>query len=219
MTENFIPEEINYRNNQQFLVYLHQGTRPCYLQLTNDELLLLSRVMSNLELFVYLGRIKCSMMCRVGLLLRDKFRKLFNFVIKAMFILGGKSWIFGKCVQHWDGISSVVLHASFFSKPQFSFDYYKNKAAGYRGFQGVSKPEGKYCTVSGKYRHCYSSVIMRREINLGKVFLAISENIFPWKTSTKFLLRKEDHNDFFSSLKKCGLKANVVTWLESTLGS
>lgn len=148
------PEEINYRNNQQFLVYLHQGTRPCYLQLTNDELLLLSRVMSNLELLVYLGRIKCSMMCRVGLLLRDKFRKLFNFVIKAMFTLGGKSWIFGKCVQHWDGISSVVLHASFFSKPQFSFDYYKNKAAGYRGFQGVLKPEGKYCTISGKCRHC-----------------------------------------------------------------
>lgn len=91
MTENVFPEEINYRNNQQFLVYLHQGTRPCYLQLTNDELLLLSCVMSNLELLVYLGRIKCSMMCRVGSLLRDKFRKLFNFLIKTMFTLGGKS--------------------------------------------------------------------------------------------------------------------------------
>lgn len=58
--------------------------------------------MSNLELLVYLGRIKCSMMCRVGLLLRDKFRKLFNFMIKAMFTLEGK-------VEYLENVCSIEM--------------------------------------------------------------------------------------------------------------
>lgn len=120
------------------------------------------------------------MMCRTGLLLRDKFRKLFvQFHDKGYVYTGGK-------VEYLQNLCSIameflqlccMLHFSLNSNlSSITIKIKQQVTEVFKGFQNLRENIVLFLANVGIAKLI---LIMKREINLGKVFLAIFENIFP----------------------------------------
>lgn len=142
-------------------------------------------------------------------------------MIKAIFTPGGK-------VELLENVCSVAMEflplccvVTFSLSPRSPSTAIKTKwqvIEVFKGFQNLRGNSVFFFFFSGRSRHCHTCFDHEERPNLGKMFLAISENTFPPKYQQQNSCSgKSIIMTFFFCFKKRCPVASVVTWLESAL--